>query len=460
MSRACSAVNLRSALAVASLESGMIISLLPRSLFGARGASIHLGVLPGAWSEGAVAGYGLAHDQGVYVVRALVGVNPFEVGHVLHHAVVEQDAVAPERVARRGGDLARLGDVVHLEQRDGRRVELSRVLDPPYVDGEELAQGDLVQHRDQLLLNELERGYGLPELGSLSGVGERGLVAVRRLPQGVPADPVARVRQDRERRAEARGARQAVLLGDAAVFKGDVGLPDGALGAFAREYLGTVARRALLDEEAPYTAVLGSGPDHDHVGEGGVADPALLPVQDVAAVSGGGGRREGAGVAPGAGLGEGEGPDLLAPGHRGQPLLLLLLAPELVDRSHREPALDVQESRQASRPARHLRYGQPVGHVVPAGAIVLLPEAAARDAQLAEGGHELERELGPVPVLGGGRDHLPVHELPHPVPDPPLLLGEQAVRLYEVRGLRRAPDLPRNVCHRGAFRASGDGRSE
>src|SRR5918994_615811 len=198
MSRACSAVILSSALAVSSLESGMIISLLPRSLFGARGASIHLGVLPGAWSEGAVAGYGLAHDQGVYVVRALVGVDPFEVGHVLHHAVVEQDAVAPERIARRSGDLARLGDVVHLEHRDGRRVELARVIDAAHVDGEELAERDLGQHRDQLLLRELEGGYGLPELRSLPGVGEGGLIAVHCLPQAVPADPVARVRQDRE----------------------------------------------------------------------------------------------------------------------------------------------------------------------------------------------------------------------------------------------------------------------
>src|SRR5918997_3727145 len=167
MSRACSAVIVSSALAVSSLESGMIFSLLLRFLFGAQGASILLGVLPGAWSEGAVAGYGLAHDQGVYVVRALVGVDPFEVGHVLHHAVVEQDAVAPERVARRGGDLARLGDIIHLEHRDGRRVELSRVLDPSHVDGEERAEGDLAQHRDQLLLDELEGGYGLPELSSL-----------------------------------------------------------------------------------------------------------------------------------------------------------------------------------------------------------------------------------------------------------------------------------------------------
>src|SRR5918997_3939852 len=291
MRRAFPAVILSSVLAVSLLVPGMIFSLLVRFLFG---ASVLLGVLSGVGGEGAVAGYGLAHDQGVYIVRALVGVDPFEVGHVLHHAVVEQDAVAPEQVARRGGDLARLGDVVHLEHRDGRRVELARVLDAAHVDGEELAEGDLGQHRDQLLLRELEGGYGLPELRTLPGVGEGGLVAVHRLPQAVPADPVARVRKDRERRAEARGPRQAVLLGDAAVPHCDVGLPDGALGALAREDLGTVARGALLDEEASYSTVLGARPDDDHVGEGGVADPALLTVQDVAAVPRYGGRGQGA----------------------------------------------------------------------------------------------------------------------------------------------------------------------
>src|SRR3712207_5373115 len=112
-----------------SLVKGLILrpscAVLLRRLFGALGSSVLLGVLRGAGGEGAVAGYGLAHDQGVYVVGALVGVDPFDVGHVLHHAVVEQDAVGPEDVAGCGGDLARLGDVVHLEHRNGCRVEVS-----------------------------------------------------------------------------------------------------------------------------------------------------------------------------------------------------------------------------------------------------------------------------------------------------------------------------------------------
>src|SRR5688500_15691259 len=78
------------------------------------GSSTFFGALRGAGGEGAVACYGLAYYEGVHVVRALVGVDALDVGHVLHHAVVEQDTVAPEDLARRGRDAARLRDVVHL----------------------------------------------------------------------------------------------------------------------------------------------------------------------------------------------------------------------------------------------------------------------------------------------------------------------------------------------------------
>src|SRR5215208_1669816 len=112
--------------------SGLCHGLL-RLLFGALGLAA---ALRRAGGEGAVAGYGLADYQGVHVVGPLVGVDTLDVGHVLHHSVVEEDAIAPEHVARRGGDLARLGYVVHLEHRDGRRIELAGVLEASDVDGE------------------------------------------------------------------------------------------------------------------------------------------------------------------------------------------------------------------------------------------------------------------------------------------------------------------------------------
>src|SRR5215211_6783164 len=104
------------------------------------GSSLLFGTSRGARREGAVSGYSLAYYEGVDVVGALVGIDALDIGHVLHHPVIKQDAVAPENVSRQRGGLARLGDVVHLEHRDRGRVESSCVLETPDVDGEELAE--------------------------------------------------------------------------------------------------------------------------------------------------------------------------------------------------------------------------------------------------------------------------------------------------------------------------------
>src|SRR5215208_125848 len=96
------------------------------------------GTLRRPGGEGAVARYGLSHNKGVDVVGAFVGVDAFDVRHVLHHAIVEEDAVAPEDIAGECRGTARLGNVVHLEQRDRRGVELAGVLETTDVDGEEL----------------------------------------------------------------------------------------------------------------------------------------------------------------------------------------------------------------------------------------------------------------------------------------------------------------------------------
>src|SRR5215208_2105337 len=99
-----------------------------------------LGAMRGPRGEGAVAGYCLTHYEGADIVGALVGVNTLDIGHVLHLAVVQQDAVASKDVASCSRDTARLGDVVHLEHRDRGRVETSCVLEASDVDGEELAE--------------------------------------------------------------------------------------------------------------------------------------------------------------------------------------------------------------------------------------------------------------------------------------------------------------------------------
>ncbi len=125
---------------------------------------------------------------------------------------------------------------------------------------------------------------GCPNCSLSLGVGQRRLVAVGGLPEPVPPDAVARVRQDRERRTETFCLRQPGALGDVAILHGDVRLPGGALGALAGEDVGPEARVVGLDEETQDLTFFGPGPDHGHVREGGVADPLLLPVENVAAV--------------------------------------------------------------------------------------------------------------------------------------------------------------------------------
>ena len=109
-----------------------------------------------------------------------------------------------------------------------------------------------------------------------------------------------------------------------------------------------------------------------------------------------------------------------------------------MDRRHRQPALDVQESGEAPRPARHLGYRQPVGDVVPPGTPVLLPEGAAHDPQLPQPRQEVERELCPVPVTRGRRDDVLVYEGTYLVTNLLLLFGEEASNVHEVH----RPRLP------------------
>ena len=57
-------------------------------------------------------------------------------------------------------------------------------------------------------------------------------------------------------------------------------------------------------------------------------------------------------------LGQAEAADLLHAGHRRQPLLLLLLRPAEVDRTHRQAVVDAEEGRDRGIDPRHLHRDQ------------------------------------------------------------------------------------------------------
>src|SRR5919202_4073978 len=111
-----------------------------------------------------------------------------------------------------------------------------------------------------------------------------------------------------------------------------------------------------------------------------------------------------------------------------------------MDGRHRQTALYVQERRQASRAPCQLGYSQPVSHIIPPGAPVLLLERATQDPGLPELWQQIERKLCCVPVLGGGGHDLLVDERPDLIADLALLAREEPVYVYKID--LRCPALP------------------
>ena len=79
------------------------------------------------------AGDALADDEGVHVVRALVGLDGLQIQHVAHDRIVIGDAVGSENVAGFASTLERHPDVVALGHGDVLVVEPFSHLscDPP-----------------------------------------------------------------------------------------------------------------------------------------------------------------------------------------------------------------------------------------------------------------------------------------------------------------------------------------
>src|SRR5215208_6880763 len=206
------------------------------------------------------------------------------------------------------------------------------------MEREERPLADLDQHVRELLLDELEGGYGPSELLPLFRVSQCGLVAVPRRPHRAPDDAVSGLAQAGEWSAEAPGFRQHCALREADVLEPDVALDRSPHGELGRYICGREAFRVCRNEKASDRVLLfvSARPDYGDIGDGGQPDPTLLPFQDpVGAVLPGEGlhaRRVWAGVR----LGEAETADSLSSRHRRQPPLFLVLRSELVDGAHGE----------------------------------------------------------------------------------------------------------------------------
>src|SRR6267143_5104603 len=88
--------------------------------------------------EGGDAGYALADDELVDVVRAFVGGDAFEIVHVAHDGVIVDEAVGAENIAGFACRLEGDGHVVHLEHGDVRVIDFILVFEAADLQREQL----------------------------------------------------------------------------------------------------------------------------------------------------------------------------------------------------------------------------------------------------------------------------------------------------------------------------------
>ena len=182
------------------------------------------------------------------------------------------------------------------------------------------------------------------------------------------------------------------------------------------ELAGVEALALFLDDEGadPVVLAVGDGEDDVEVGDRGVGDPVLLPVDHpLVAVADGVGPHRG-GVAARLGLREREGGRPLAAGAFGQEALLQLVGAEELDRQRAE-LLDHQDQGRGGAGLgdlldRHLQDQGPG-----AGAAVLLGEGQAEDVVLGEQLAHVPRVLAFAVDLAGARRDLLLRQPAHHV---------------------------------------------
>ena len=293
--------------------------------------------------------------------------------------------------------------------------------------------GDVREHPHQQILDELEAADRPPELLALLGVGEGMLVRAAGAADRLPRH--ARPGQPQHLRGLPERGRplQPVVLRHPDPIQRDVGVLHHPQRDLVLDLGGGQARRALLHHEALHLAIIGvARPDDDVVGEGGVPDPFLLPVEDPGvAVAAGGGGHAARHAGPDVRLGQPERADLLHPGHLRQPALLLLLRPAQVYRAHRQAAVHPAERGHRRVGPGQLHREHPVQQRAAAGAAVA-GIGRAGDPEPGEGRDQLVRELLPGPVPVDDRPDLLGHELPGALHGVAAGIVEQLLQVVEV----------------------------
>src|SRR5208283_1379683 len=120
--------------------------------------------------EGLKARLSAAKDQGVNILRALIGIDGFEVLRVAHHMILDLDAVGAVHVARLSSDIQSLAAVVAFDDRNHLWSYSAFVEQTSNPETGLQAECDLGLHVGELLLVKLHRGERLAELLSLEPV--------------------------------------------------------------------------------------------------------------------------------------------------------------------------------------------------------------------------------------------------------------------------------------------------
>ena len=186
-----------------------------------------------------------------------------------------------------------------------------------------------------------------------------------------------------------------------------------------------------VDEEAGDAAVLlfrrRHGEEHDAVGEGRAGHPALAPVDDVVCARfiqhGAAGHI--AGVAARHRLGQAVSADLLAAGHRPDPLALLRLSAEPQDAVAIERVVDAEDGAVAGVGFGDLDHGQNMRQRIHAGAAVCFRHLNAHQTHLAHLAHRIDGKLARFVVLGGNGSDLALSEVPHRRQQHVVLVGKR-----------------------------------
>src|SRR5687768_4963698 len=231
-----------------------------------------------------------ADDEGIDVMRALVGDDRFEVAQVAHYVVVLQDAVATEDLAcgRRHLTGHRGAAQLGVRRHTGRGHSL--VQQPTKLYHEELGLGDLTEHAHEFGLDELKGGDWLAELFAAQRVGKCYLVAGNRFADGVPGNVVPGDSEDLGHGPEA-SLRQSVRRWNATAVEPDVSLPDAPLRQLPFDDRRCEAGAGWFNQEAG-DPVFGSCPDDRDIADRRVADPALASLENVVVAVTDGTRRQ------------------------------------------------------------------------------------------------------------------------------------------------------------------------